>query len=137
MLLSIFSCNQGDSFYRDKTWQDGNTIPVLKPYRLFQPFGSEDLKIWAIKFYTKDQFINASHIGVQNGYIAGYEKKRNPKGWFVIHVADGQEKEFRSEQDFLSFLQSKNIAGIKFYDSDSLYQEFVRNDALPWHNSKN
>jgi hypothetical protein len=147
-LSFLISCNNHRSFYEYSTKEDLYRIPLIEPYELITNFGTDDYRheepytTWDLKLiYGHYPFSSAraEGINITNGVIYGYRPGNSDQveRRFVIIPKEREEIIFKDqEKEWRSFLASKGIDSIKFYNVWEVFDKFRSDKTLPWYNPK-
>lgn len=119
-----------DNFYTqtNASW-DAIRIPLVKPYELLKLNGSEE---WVMNLQeTAGSVSNVKEINVIQNIIvihSGETYFNNAKvneAWFIITPGKHLEKGFAEKEEFEEYISTLQIADVKLYDADKLYDIFI------------
>lgn len=148
LLLFLLSCTDRpgvDKFYTDQGEFDMSRFPMIKPYEAITSI-PHDKYGWFIQMYQWDTTFSAyagNIVGVQrlnlidtvifayaqNTLILGQEEK---EGWFVLIPKKPLLKEFKTQQEYLKYLDTLGVKPPKLFNPDDVLQYYFAKDTLDW-----
>lgn len=134
-----------DPFYTENSGYDYIRLPLVKPYELIS---LDKGNIWGLEGQPKPKLIKEDNtafgikkIEVKSGIILCYCEghtmvggEKFDRAWYVFIPEQNINKGFATEQEFITYLQTKGIQKepIEWDTPEKLFEQFSNTHCLPW-----
>lgn len=141
LFIGFLSCDNYyvDNFYKKSTEVDRLRLPLIKPYQLYS--NNTGKEFWQLDFINKNHEIYLMHlnvckINIINRTIYGHcmDYQCYPNLYFTITLDDSVENIFDNRNDWIDFLNERNIESENLFDVWEVYKIFKSDySKLPWY----